>query len=324
MTNQKSSISENDRKINWQENLNSENNINHLLTSIGINDYDFVNVRTQYVIDDNRYGLIVIVKEKETGNLGEIIIDTISGHPTWAQLIDCTFDAGWNCEKRIIIYDDGSRSVNKYDHDFEGNLGISFAVFNNMYDVDTYVIKGSKSTEENTGETIKYQVEVQPDKALKSSAETQPSELDMQEILLWIYDDYFNDGEPHMYFQPELWSKDHKELSLHDINFEIDWDKNAAFMRLEVCNSEEWEWLLVNHYQEIQDMLKGCKVDITKTTDRDYEIIITIIDQPFTDFIYATPDEKRRYIERIGYMERALIGSYDGMMMERDRDREAA
>jgi len=334
MTKQKSSISENDRKIDWKEYLSSEDNINHLLTRIGIDEYQFVDIRTQYVIDDNRYGLIVIVKEKEAGNFGEIIIDTISGEPTWAQLMDCTFNFDGNFKKQIIIYSDGSRSKNIYNHHCDQILGINFAKHNNYYNIDTCVVKGSISTDERAGETIKYQVEVSPnsDDEFNGVYDVPPLKGDMEKVLLWLYYDEFHWCPTNAISRPEEWTWEYETESLGDMNYKIDWNEDGAFIKLTVhCyKMGEFKWLLTNHYQKIHRLLRDSEVTVDKKSavigdkrSLDYcEIVITIIDQPFSEFTHATPDKKRSYVERILDKEAELIGFYLKMIQEMCSDEE--
>lgn len=308
-------------RINWKEYLHREDNIKELFATIGIDEYELINIKTKYVIDNRRHGLIVIVKNKNTGNLSQIIIDTISGEPRWSQLMDCTFDLGRDCEKRIILYDDAPGTGHIYDHDFDEWLGTSFVEFNNCYGVDTYLIKVSTSTDEDTGNVIKYEVEQRPDTNRKTISEDPPSKQDMEKVLFWIYEDYFSGWESHIVFEPEHWVWDHRIAEWESIQYEMDWNEHGAFIRITPDSPiKEIIWILENHSQEIHQILKDCEVKVNRVTEGNHEIVITLINKPFSDFIYATPEVKHGYIERLGLKERELLASYHEMISEMNED----
>lgn len=328
MNKEKSSISGKDCGINWNEHLQNKDNLKHLFASIGLDGYEFKNIKKHYSIDNHRYGVIVEVKEKDSGHLKEIIIDVISGEPTWSQLMDCTFNLGADCDKRIIIYYDGPNSKDVDDHHCDRFLGISFAKHNNYYKIDTYVVKGSILTDETAAESIKYHIEISPDSynVFNEDHEIPPLKDDMEKVLLWLYYDelYWGLTDTISSFEDWIWKFETKSLGVMD--YYIDWNEDGAFIKLTVpfYKMGEFKWLLTYHYQEIHRLLRDSEVTVNKiskvTLNKKlldyYEIIITIIDQPFSNFIDATPEIKSCYVERILDKEEDLSDFYNDAIEE--------
>ena len=69
-------------KIVWQEYFSKEENINNLFESIELKDYKVMNVKSTYIEDSNRYGIIVTTQNDGSGNSTNIVIDSISKEPT--------------------------------------------------------------------------------------------------------------------------------------------------------------------------------------------------------------------------------------------------
>jgi len=312
MTDQKSSIMENDCKIDWQEYLSSDDNINHLFKSIGLDKYEISNIKTRYVIDNQRYGAMVIVKNTETGHLSKIIIDAASTNPTWAQLMDVTYNLGADCEKRIILFDDYFNDSCEYKLNFDYEVAQSFAQFNNAHNIETYIIEIPESNDDATEDSIIYEINARPDDAKRDDCKDPLSKHDMEVLLFWIiyYSVWINDLS--LIFNPKEWRDQCGNKMFEDIEYELDWNEDGAFLYTTVdTRFVNVEWLILNHYNELHDEINNFVFTIDKKSDTQFLISFKLLDKPFTDFIHGTTAEKYNLVETLWWNEAKTFGLFE-------------
>lgn len=310
-------------EINWKDLLGNEDSIEDLFNSIGINNYTLVNIRTSYAIDNNRYGIVVTVKKKDCDSLAKVIIDAINGNPTWAQVMDITYNFSDNCEKRIILYDDSMGEKSDYDHDFDEHVSKEFAKINNNCSVHTYIVKVLYSADGMNDQTLEYHLEEGPSINSSPSFDKVHSKEDFDKAEFWIYYDEITSGEPHLIFEPQFWFSDYKKESMNDIDFDFDWNQEGRFLHAtinSITGVKKLKWLIENHYYEIHQKIKYWKVSIKKESDIFYRVTMKMSKQPFSDFVYATSDEKRKYIKDIFKNDKYLPNYYDEKIQDMPRE----
>jgi len=310
-------IIESDGKIVWEDLMGSEANIKHLFRSIGIDNYELRNIRSRYVIDNIRHGVIVTVEKKYNKNLAKIIIDAKQGNPTWMQLKDVTFNLGADCDHKIVLYDDSIVVHTDYDHDFDDIIAIGFAKINNYYNVPTHLVKVSHCTDKISDRVFKYHLEECDAIGSKTNNNKVHSKENFDEAEFWILYDYITNEEPYRYKEPQFWLSNDKGKMPGGIDFLFDWDQKGWFVHVTVYSDEgakKLKWLCENHYYEIHRKIKDWEVNIKKESDTIYKISMKMSNQPFSDFVHATSDEKRSYIEKIHKKEKDLLGYYDDII----------
>jgi len=312
-------------KIDWPEYFSKEENIKNLFESIEFNDCKFISVKSTYTKDSNRYGVIVTTQNDDSGNSMNVVIDAISGEPTWNQLKDVTHNSGVNCENKIIIYDSSPGVGSPFDHDFDEYLSMGFAKVNNRYGVDTYIVKVITSDQKDSDTkdsdslymaTFKYQVEEKPEPISNTNSMKLPSRDDFEKELFWIYYGDYGYNEFHMMHHPETWFDNRWGCIFHEIDFKFDWNQEAFYFQTivdEKYGAKIIKWLFENNYREFHEIIRKYEINVSKLPEGDYKLIFILLNEPFSNFIDATTDKKIEYVEKLARMERELIGFYDEM-----------
>ena len=78
--------------------------------------------------------------------------------------------------------------------------------------------------------------------------------------------------------------------------------------------SEEVKWLWKNKRSEIEKHYPGCLITLCKRSGKPYKIAVRVSEQPFTDCIYSTLDEKDDYAEWVSCQERKFFELIDELL----------
>lgn len=314
-------------KIVWEDLMAKKYSIIQLFKSIGLDNYVLVNVRTRYTIDGNRFGVIVTVRKKDSGNFAKVIIDAKNGTPTWAQLMDTTFKLGVDCESRIILYGDiPGVGQGPYDCSHDEFVAESFMTLNNFYEVSTYIAKVSYFENDLNKKLYKFDLVERKDFKPVSKCKEDHSREFFEKAEFWILYSEMKDDE-HMALNPEYWCGDYEDIDLpdeykytEDVNFNTDWNQEGYFLYVTTHTAtgvDKLKYLYENHYTEFHEMMKGLEIDHKKESDIKHKITIKILDGPFINYVCATTEEKRAYIEDIYKVEHGIMGCY-GNIIEDD------
>jgi len=324
-SNQKETGSKKDCKINWQEYLSSENNINHLFTSIGIDEYEFVDIRTPHIINDHRYGIIVIVKEKEAGNLQEFVIDAISGEPSWAQLMDCTFNFGGDCEKRIILYALNHPDMKK-GYLYEAEMATGFAHINNDCKVQTYIVRVSVDRDNQDDKSIIYGVEVKPDGAKRTNHTKLPTKHEFEQAEFGIYYNYTIDWDYGYINRPEDWISNYWHLEIAEIEFKYPvWNQDGLFTLAESVSELGViliKWLFDTKMELFKKFFYNSDIRLQIKSPTSHVISIKLWDRPLSDFTKATTEDKERLAQMIRKQDSFLFEFWQEILDKGKSDNE--
>lgn len=288
-------ITKKECKIDWKKLLRDVNNIKELLAAVGIDEYELVNIITNYVIDNRRYGLIVIIKNKDTGNLSEIIIDAMSGKPSWSQLMDCTFDLGRDCEKRIILYALNHAKL-KQGYRYDAEMATGFANINNDCNVATYIVRASGNPNERDNKSLIYDVEVKPGGKKRMNYTELPTKEEFEQAEFGIYYNYTIDWDYDYINRKEDWFNNYWHMELNKIDFKYPvWNQEGLFMHCESTSElgvVTIKWLLDSKMELFKRFFNNSDIRLQIISPTSHVISIKLWDRPFSDFIRATTEEK--------------------------------
>jgi len=255
-------------KIVWQEYFSKEENINNLFESIELKDYKVMNVKSTYIEDSNRYGIIVTTQNDGSGNSTNIVIDSISKEPTLTQMMDVTFGFGKDSDKRIIIYV-GERRPDEINNEIMAN---SFAQINNDFGIDTYLIEAKKEINGKfNSDKVRYFIYGEPGGIKITEFNNHPSKSEFQKAEFWLYyESCLGFIEKRSIWDPDTLIAGQITCSFDDVETFVDWSEKGAFLYIRSCietGIEKLLWLFENWGCVIKEPFRDYQIELHDTID---------------------------------------------------------
>jgi len=286
----------------WRKYFAKPETITDLFGQLGITDHEFKDIQTRHEIDDERLVLIIRTTKKDTGDLGRIIIDARMGEPTWRQMIDLTFTLGRDCDKRILVYEDGSANVDQHDLIAGYSMTYGFASILNSCKIDTYIV-GAKPSSENEG-GVSYEIVASPKNCNEIEIDQLPSQTQFQMAEFWLYYSHHETSvEPPLSY-PEDWIylewthfTEDPELSLF-----LTWNDQGMFLTAsnertfspdqKYTALEALQWIAAHRLDDLRRVFHDYEIEVQEKSRQPFRILIWIHRKPFTEFAYGTSKEK--------------------------------
>jgi len=303
---------------NWRKNyLTRKDQIVKLLHELEIKNYEFIRTASRMLINDDRCVVIVIAKRTDNGHLRKIVIDTKLGSPTWQQFIDVTYNIGADSDVKIIIFDDGFLEPDgKSDSPGNEFMIWNLAARNNRCGVHTYLVHAKGTIVDGKKMGVSYLLtEGSTDCKEKNGAQL-PSKEEVERAGFWRGCYHFVVGfEP---FEPEddiIGGSGSCYCAGRNLVTTPSWTDMGFYMNVVgMPGSEEVKWLWEKRRSKIEKHYPGCPITACKRSGKPYKIAVRVSEQPFTDCIYSTLDEKDDYAEWVSYHERRFVDLIDELL----------
>jgi len=303
---------QNNNAFSLKKHFSSNENIIGLFCFAEIDEYDFVGINQNYETEDDRYGVIIDVKHKQTGIQSQILIDAISREANWKQMMDCTYGIGKDCNKRIIACSYGqSDKAREYENDKVMSEG--FSQINNDFKVDTYIVHMGMDSQSNV---IFYDFAVKPDGIKRTDLKQRPTKEEMEQAEFWFHY-YFTSftvnydlDEGYDFLEhPGDWINRYWKLNVNDLEIIYPvWNEEGLFIHVKPCGSTgnlALTWLIENRLDQLQSEFKPIKVIIEKDSPQSYYMAIQIWDTPFSDFVNYSVEEKIDCVQKIRALDKS-------------------
>lgn len=322
----------------WREYFQKEDVILKIVEAAGLNrDHDFVKVNSKYFIDENRIAIILLLRRKGTEILDKVIIDTISGYPSFEQIMDVFYNIGSDCDYRVVLYDNNAKNDNYDYHPVIGSMLVSL-----MDELGNYTISLTvMGIDFNLNETnsINFQC-LDVESINKDDKKSKLPERRMfEEAEFW--GPYFlpahrSYGSCNEY---DFGQCGYVEDGADSMSSNANWDNDGMYVIYEI-NEEDLAWLLTNKTEEMKHIFEGCSIEYSREDrlivkkDISLQDIIRALPEeknylirkrkiticrpiPFRNFIYSLPEEKEALAEKFAAYATSIMYFED---LLRDRD----
>lgn len=107
----------------WRLQFRKEGTLLQIIEAAGLAiTHEFVQVNSEYLIDENRIAKIILLKRKETEILDKVIVDAICSWPTFGQLMDVLYNVGSDCDYHVVVYDENTKREDLQDDCVVGSM----------------------------------------------------------------------------------------------------------------------------------------------------------------------------------------------------------
>lgn len=287
---------------NWKDQFSSKEAIHKLFQEIRIDNEEIIEISPALDMAQNRLTLFVKTRNVETGLQTRMIIDFITGNPTWEQFIDVTYDSGVNTELKIIVYDNGCIPP-KYGEPGGFCLHIAMLVeINNRCGVRTLLINANIEIKKNET-TLNYEIHQVPNSIFgdfgipetkKEATETLPTKKQIQEAEFWVF--YYQDSIVRELIDIDRdmiggWGPIYPLSS--DLEAQALWNEKGLSMNVVGESGSE---ILKRIWNEGKDTLTknypGCEIDFFSRPEEKDAISVIIKKIPLSDLLNMDPRDK--------------------------------
>jgi hypothetical protein len=263
----------------WRKHFQEQDTIQSILDAAGLSDsHDFVQIKSKYVINDNRLAVIVLVRRKSKDVLEKMIVDIIAGNPSFEQFLDVGYNVGSDCDYRVIMYDGNTKNhgdtlylpediMSQLIGCLEGNVFVSL--------IEADAVKENDMMNLNYRTVVKTTMQYpsrMPDRRDFESAEliaytvACAFEMGLHDVELW-YDSYYEDNTDCMLLGTTHWKDD------------------GIVCEIEI-NNDDFIWLFTKKIDVMKNDSYSCEYDKGKS-------LLTIKDDtPFQNFKNAMHKDK--------------------------------
>ena len=281
------------------EHFSEKDTIEDLMDQIGISEQKYTGIETTSKIKDDRFYVIFKTIKDGHGNKGRHIIDVIIGDPTWQQMMDVTFDAGCECDTRIVIYDEAAQWNDRVSN---RNTAAKFASINNDCELDTYVLGATVLEGLNKDElNISYTIEASPNVGFETHYRKLPTQKEFEQAEFWLYFDEYSAAVQERIYNPDWWIGGPVVYFIEEVidAFPI-WNEDGFYLRATAYNFSGHQTLaelLENKRNEIGQHFKGCDLKIHRISDSPIGITVQYDYRPFSEFVSMSIEEKNKCAE---------------------------
>jgi hypothetical protein len=262
---------------NWREFFCNDSTIARLLFTVCAPYYQYEGIETKYAISGDRLSLVLKVTDIGKSYLKRMIIDVVLGEPTWQQMMDVTFKIGDGCNPKIVVYGSSSDSDECLDLWIAG-----FAHMNNACGLTTHLVAMKPLLR---GVSFVPQRELAFDEETGVQNTPSKEEVERTELILHLDPDFY----------PEVWPCSYLADRLDDIevHFPI-WEHSGLFMEFRSLSGKgqkQLRWVLENKKDWIREKISFVVDQDHGSVDKS-KIRVKVWDKPFTEFLYASEEEK--------------------------------
>ena len=307
---------DNSNSVNTIETISNEENILILLETFNIG-----TSRNIYIIKEishnpiNKSILIEIPNDSCEGEI-EIMLNFKQGQPTVDQVYNAIFQFVEECQKRVTMFTGGHFLDDKYNP--SADVDIVKCLINNMnrFDLNIYLVK---LVSDSTSSICDFEILAQPDSHSEFSKEECQSkekftEAEFWEVYFWGYNNIIEATPFEFGFDSN--SEFSQCYPIKDLELETKWTDEGSIIRIE--DTSDKKYMLGDIWEdmrdEIQDMFRGCAMELLIQAGAATKLIIKVFDKPIGDLAGMPWREKVHYaglfwskfIQFQGFIEKAL------------------
>ena len=294
----------------------NEENIHSLLEALNIG-----TSRNIYILKEishnpiNKSILVEIPNESGEGET-EIMLNFKQGQPTVDQVYNAIYQTEAECQHRIIAFTGGHFLDDKYNP--SADVDVVKCLINNMnrFDLNIYLVQMGY---DSTGSICDFEILAQPDSHTEFSkaeflSKEKFTEAEFWEVYFWGYNNIIEATPFEFGFDSK--SEFSQCFPTGDLEFETKWTNEGAIIRIEDTSDKKYvlSGLWDDRRDEIQDMFRGCCIELMIQAGETLKLIVKIFDKPIGDLAGMPWREKMHYagllwskfIQFQGFIEMAL------------------
>ncbi len=266
--------------------LKKEETIQNILKLIDQPSIEIININKPYTIGNDRVGVIAQIKNPDTKETDQLIIDVRHGGPSYLQLLDIVFDVGADCKSRILIFDD---EVEDHPSHYKETLK-SYVHYVNRYNARVYLFLMDRSI---IAELSCFYLLMGPPEKSKFNITDVPDKEQFQKAEFLYF--YFN--KPMFSNFSEINFLGTKGLVWEGtfLTTYFKWDERGAISRaIDNTSDQMLKKILDAILPELKDAFKGKKIIIEKPEYGPAELMIIHDNRSVHNFYHLPLQEKER------------------------------
>ena len=294
----------------------SDENIQDLLEILNIGTSRSINIIQK--INHSPINQSILFKFPNDGSTGEnqILLNAKQGQPTVDQVFSGLYELGAECQKRIIAFTGVNCWDDKYNPSADMDIVKCLVDSMNRFALNIYLVQ---MINDSTGSTCDYEILVKPDNHPKFSTAECPSkekftEAEFWEVYFWGYNNIIEATPFEFGFDSK--SEFSQCFPIGDMELETKWTDEGAIIRIEDTSDKKYVLgdIWDDRRDEIQDMFRGCVMELLIQTGVTLKLIVKVFDKPISDLAGVPWREKMHYsgllwskfIQFQGFIENAL------------------
>jgi len=286
----------------WTELFTTPDGIEKLFRSIKIHNCKIDKIVSTHNKKERQRRIIVNVKSKTNNHLKKILIDAKFGEPSWKQMMDVTFGSGVDCNLRIVLFDGIKPERKPFDPGCDKDIAKSFALINNVYGVNTYVVAVIPFID-NGNVGVKFITIEKPNKYRKKKNPRHPSKNKFMRAEYWVaYHYYPSILHAQIVSDPQCWFDYQICEEFEDMGYISKWTEQGFFVEV-IAESEDdknlVQWVWFARRTDIMERYLGSKLISDGDEGPFLRLSIKILDMPFQDFNKLAPTKKVALADKI-------------------------
>ena len=287
----------------WDKHFQKQETVQNIFEATGLSDtHEFVQINSRYVIDDNRAGVIALIKRKNSKLLEKLIIDVIADNSSFDQVIDVVYSIGSDCDYRMILCDWNSKKRTRGLR-MTDNIMTRLVEYLNGH-LFLYWISAAALRDVDGTMKIIYTVIESATKDHSSSGIPDRRNIEYAELFCYamassIYYDFLHEDPINF---DSYWEVD---------DAETEWTDEGLITKIDI-HQDDYEWLFTMRRENI----------INDDCSYEYNGILTITeDIPFQNFKNSLPEAKDDLANNY-YCRSRTASRIDELLMEKEDEDE--
>jgi len=259
-----------------------------------------------------------LIEYPNDGYVGDnqILINIKQGQPIVDQVYDAVYQKGSVCHPRIILFTGGNILDDKFNPSADVDTVKCLVDAMNRFDLNIHLVK---MIYDSTSSTCNYEILAQPDGRPEFNIAQCPSkekftEAEFWEVYFWGYDNWVEATPFELGFDSN--NEYGQCFPIGDLEIETIWTFEGAIIRIEDTGDNKYMLgdIWNDRKDEIQDMFRGCEIELLIRSGAAIRLIVKIFDKPINDLADMPWREKMHYagllwskfIQIQEFMEKAL------------------
>jgi hypothetical protein len=301
---------------NTIETFINEENILSLLASLNIGTSHNIYIIKETSHNPINKSILIEIPDDSCNGENRILLNAKQGQPTVDQVYNAIYQLGKDCPKRIIAFTDGHFLDDKFNPSADMDIAKCLIDTMNRFDLNIYLVK---MVCDSTSSTCDYEVLAQPDRHPEFSKAECPSkekftESEFWEVYFWGYNNFIEATPFEFGFDSN--SEFSQCFPIGDLELETKWTDEGAIIRIEDTSDKKYVLggIWDDRRDEIQDMFKGCQIELLIQAGATIKLIVKVFDKPIGDLAGVLWREKMhsagllwsKLIQFQGFIEKAL------------------
>lgn len=295
----------------WERVLSNKEDLARLFKELRLDNYHDIKIVSRTFSNEDRLIVAVDVMDIQ-GIKDRVIIDATSGHPTWRQFINVTYESGKFTDIKIILF------ASDYGFDLCHHRGGGreelncLARHNNKCGVRTFLVKGIMFNRSNQKISTKYEIVAKPDDVKFMPEVKLPSKEEVQRAEFWLgyYGMCHDADETYWYMENDIfgdWDWGHSIGVASLVGTLVIWSDGGLFLKLiGRTGSEVIDWIWANRKFAFEVVYRHCPIT-HETHQHCGAISIKIGHTPLREIFGQERNEKAEYGEYICLEEQKFM-----------------